>query len=119
MVSELITQPLRSAWVSTKDNVTIVYKATEKALKKNVFKPDDRFVFLSGTGAGSIALWNGNKLVQSDVMYRKPDSHCTPTDELLPKSLVASKNEIQHIKDHNIALPFGVTDACTATKEVK
>lgn len=81
----------------------IVYKGSPKALRKGAWAADDRFVFL---GDGTVATWKGDTLVQSDVLYRRPDSHCVATDELLPTELKCSALEAGHIKRNDIKLPF-------------
>lgn len=84
-----------------------VYKPTLKALRKNAFSSvDDRIVFL---GDGSVALFNKDVLIQSDMLYKKPDSHCEETDETLPLVLFTSEQELRHINTHKISLPFAVS----------
>ena len=83
----------------------VVYKASSKALRKGVMVAEDRFVFL---GDGSAAYWQGDRLTQSDVLYRKPDSHCEATDEQMPSTLFISKRELDHVTDNGIKLPFNL-----------
>lgn len=84
-----------------------VYKPTRKALVSGAFgSDDDRIVFL---GDGSAALFNKGVLIQSDVLYGRPDSHCVETDESVPVELVTSSQELRHIDKHGIKLPFKVS----------
>ena len=81
---------------------TLVYKATSKALRAGALSVEDRLVFL---GDGSAMLFQGDRLVQSDLVYRRPDSHVVVTSETVPAVLRASKFEIDHVKRHGIHLP--------------
>lgn len=86
----------------------IVYEPTKKALLRGAFEQGDRLILL---GDGSAALWNGDTLKQSDLMYRRPDSHIRATKEPLPAFKLASVNEIDHVKRNNIKLPFQLVPA--------
>lgn len=88
---------------TSKAYMTIVYKGTAKAIRNGAMSAEDRFVFL---GDGSAAFWRGDRLTQSDVLYRKPDSHCEATDEKMPSTLKISQREMDHISDNGIKLPF-------------
>lgn len=81
----------------------IVYKPSAKAIKNKAFNQTDRVVFL---GDGSAALYNGSRLIQSDVLYKKPDSHLVRTDEAVPSELVCSNHEKDHVVRNGIKLPF-------------
>lgn len=82
---------------------TVVYQPSAKALRKGALHAGDRLVFL---GDGSAAYWRGDMLFQSDLLYRKPDSHVEATTERLPQSLYATRYELDHIRINNITLPF-------------
>lgn len=81
---------------------TLVYKATPKAIQAGALDESDRLVFL---GDGSAMRFQGDRLVQSDLVYRQPDSHVVASGETVPASLRASKQEIDHVKRHGIHLP--------------
>ena len=53
-------------------------------------------------------LYNGVKLLQSDLLYKKPDSHVEITNETLPDFLIATKNEFDHIQRNKIELPVEI-----------
>lgn len=80
-----------------------VYAPTPKGVRNAKFHPDDRIVFL---GDGSVVVYRGDQLIQSDVLYRRPDSHLQLTEERLPTELKATDREKIHVKDNKIQLPF-------------
>lgn len=86
----------------------IVYKGSAKALRKGAWSPNDRFVFL---GDGTVAVWVDDTLVQSDVLYKRPDSHCEATNEPLPTVLRCPQRELDHVNRNKIQLPFKLVTA--------
>ena len=83
--------------------MTFVYKASQKALKKKIYNEDDRLIFLFS--AGCAMLYRGDKLIQSDVLHEKPDSHVIKTNEEPPTMLKVASREMRHIKNNNIPIP--------------
>lgn len=84
-----------------------VYRPSKKALSKNVFDSSDRLIFL---GDGTAVMFNGDRLVVPDLLYKRPDSHVVVTTEPIPRELKVSKQQLEHIKSNGIKLPFDLVD---------
>lgn len=91
-----------------------IYKPTKKAIKKNAFKHDAsenlRLIFRSD---GSALLYDHSKgtVIQSDLSYRKPDSHVEQTDDVIPEFLNVNNYEKTHIKTYDLDM-FGIKLNC-------
>lgn len=83
----------------------IVYKASQKALKKNIYELNDRLVFVNETHAVHFI---GNKMIQADVFHRKPDSHVVATDEKCPDELLVTQKEYTRILKYKISVPMKI-----------
>jgi len=81
-----------------------VYKLSSKGIRNNPFKvdhPEACRIILRGDN--SSILYQDNKLIQSDLFYRKPDSYLTPAyDEEIPNELHCDIYELNHIMDHKM-----------------
>lgn len=88
----------------------IIFKPTRKAIKKNAFKYDFsenlRLIFRPD---GSALLYDHSKgtVIQSDLFYRKPDSHVEKTDDIIPEFLNVDDYEQNHIKTYELDM-FGI-----------
>jgi hypothetical protein len=92
-----------------------VYKATPKAIMKNKLNKDQRLILM---GDGTAILYNTNGVLeQSDLQYKKPDSHIVATDEILPWQLQVHPDEMKHIKDNNIKIPFKLLEFNAESEE--
>lgn len=84
-----------------------VYKPSAKGLREAKFDPNERLIFY---GTDTALIYNGDRVVQSDLMYRKPDSHLTQVDEQVPTPLKIDKSELAHVRRHNLQLPVEVVE---------
>ncbi len=64
-----------------------------------------RLIFL---GNGSACVYSGSTLIQSDLLYTKPDSHVESTNESIPTYLFCGEKERIHIETNKIKLPFKI-----------
>jgi len=81
----------------------VVYKPSAKAIRKGVLFEDHRLILL---GDGSALLYAAGTIIQSDILYRRKDSHLVATDEPVPESLHVTMREAAHIADNKISLPI-------------
>lgn len=82
---------------------TVVFKPTPKAIKNGSMTENMRLVF---NGDGTVAMWEGDQFIQGDVIYDRPDSHCTETAEQVPELLYAHPEEIRRTEIYGMKLPF-------------
>ena len=81
-----------------------IYRPTAKALKRT-WMTDDHRLWLRGDG--SAIMWEAStlKVVQSDLLYRRKDSHITDSGEAMPAHLIFEAEELRHCLEHNMSLP--------------
>lgn len=86
-----------------------VYKPSLKAIKKDVFKDSEpeklRLIFRTDDSA--LLFSTDGMVIQSDLYYRKPDSHVELTSESIPIELKIDKREFDHVRVNNIEM-FGI-----------
>lgn len=86
-----------------------VYKPSPKAIRKNSFKESqpDKLRLIFRTDSSALLYSTDGYVIQSDLYYRRPDSHVELTTDLIPDELKIDKRENQHVSDHEIDM-FGI-----------
>lgn len=85
-----------------------IYQPSAKAIRKNSFKDLNakkfRLIFRNNQSA---LLYCDGEVIESNLYYRKPDSHVELVHEQIPTSLKVDKYLLDSINDNQIGM-FGI-----------